>query len=841
MTNDEKLKQLAEERFKAEDSNFQKSLIEYMNGTIDKSKPVLVGKTPLSLTLVGAKKGLDLVITIRSIRKCMSNENEFNHGHNLDFNTMAQLPNHLRNPIMLIKGSEESSENSVVAVSELLDYKNRSIIIAVDINTVKGRTQVNNILTAYGRNRFRNYLENNIARNGIIAVNKEKADNMFQSLGLQSPQEDTLISYDDSITYTLENVNYPSKNILEMEGKRRNMSNDNITNNAEELREKEKVFMAMDLANFVVKRSLSSDEWESLAYYLFEKNYIDKYPAKGSFGYGLTGKNLNKLVHRMRDGEDISADLSKALLGAKSNEEYREYETYDPYFTEFADDGSMVMPEIYVRFDENSMNLSYGNVSRTIDYPEIGQKYFTLIENEFKEILRDRASEDIVNNIDGFRYLNLDPVLKCFDKLFDKMTEKGSQGLREDDGETKMELYMILRDKENSNKVLSYFYDNLKDYEPKSTHYRRDNMENKTEVIDNFKPNEVIEPKREYIGTMNYRNIKDPVTYKTENELGLAIAEKLRQSNIRFSGVVNEDKSISFSFDRKYIRNFYAIRNSIAPPENNKTQRQRAKTVQAAEVRKSHEQTADSKQPGLKDVLFRRTNELFEKTVSAERSNVSEAEKTAQKNAFSALYGVIEEAGLENEYQAWKNENTQETVKATERKSVQKAAESAYFGNTLQKFVPNKQFLKGVEKTVGVAVAAQLKEAKIKFAGHHNKDGSVTITYDGSKTEAVNRIVEAAQTSVSYSMENRSQEGEIVTQQPVAEAVSEPQVPDVSYTEPVVQNESVRNTEQTSGKSSYNKSLGAARAARAAEEKRKTEAAEGQKTQPTRNNKNVGR
>ncbi len=563
---------------KTVDSIFRLNLADVINHRIDEKKPIVMGKTPNVLTLASADKNSDIIININTIRKCMASPEEHRHGHSLDFETMSKLPSELRNPIMLLKGSVEKS---VVAVTALHDSQDREIIITVDINSANSWHNVNRITSSYGKDEFARYLQSQLKKNNLIAANKEKAEKMIRSLGLQSPQEDTFISYDDSITYTLENVNYPSEK------------------------------------------------------------------------------------------------------------------------------------------------------------------------------------------------------------------------------------------------------------------FRRDNMKNQTEVIDNFKPDEVIEPKRKYIGNMNYRNLQDPITYKTEYELGLAIAEKLRQSNIGFSGVINEDKSISFSFDKKHQSNIYAfydIRDSLE---------KQAHTAQRAETHKVQEQPSRDLQSDLKAILFQSVNNEYEKTVAFGQNDVSKTEYQAQRDIFKALYDIIIAAGLENEYQAWKNENTQETVKATERKSVQKADKSAYFGNTLQKFVPNKQFLKGVEKTVGIAVAAQLKEAKIKFAGHHNKDGSVTITYDGSKEEAVSKIVEAVQTSVSYSIETHSQE-QAVTQEPVAEVVNGPQVPDVSYIEPVEsmvqsQNQSVENAELISGKSSYNRSFGAARAARAAEEKRKTEAAEGQKTQPTRNNKNVGR
>ncbi len=60
---------------------------------------------------------------------------------------------------------------------EGVDFPKRKRFISYDDSIAYTLANVNylskNILTAYGRNRFRNYIENNIARNGITAVNKK--------------------------------------------------------------------------------------------------------------------------------------------------------------------------------------------------------------------------------------------------------------------------------------------------------------------------------------------------------------------------------------------------------------------------------------------------------------------------------------------------------------------------------------------------------------------------------------------------------------------------------------------------------------------------------------------
>ena len=65
----------------------------------------------------------------------------------------------------------------------------------------------NRVTSAYGHNNFTEYLDRQIKSGNVISCNKNKADKMAQSLGLQSPPEETIISFDDSIAYTKQNVN----------------------------------------------------------------------------------------------------------------------------------------------------------------------------------------------------------------------------------------------------------------------------------------------------------------------------------------------------------------------------------------------------------------------------------------------------------------------------------------------------------------------------------------------------------------------------------------------------------------------------------------------------------
>ncbi|MBD5444087.1 MAG: GGDEF domain-containing protein, partial [Lachnospiraceae bacterium] len=111
----------------------------------------------------------------------------------------------------------KSKNNSIVIVTTLSDDKNRNIIIPIDLSVREGRIIVNSIRSSYGRDNFSLYIEKNYNDGNILAINKEKANEIFQSIGKWYPKEETFISFDNSIAYSTANVKYISENFSEKE------------------------------------------------------------------------------------------------------------------------------------------------------------------------------------------------------------------------------------------------------------------------------------------------------------------------------------------------------------------------------------------------------------------------------------------------------------------------------------------------------------------------------------------------------------------------------------------------------------------------------------------------
>lgn len=215
-----------------EDKAFEEIIVRFVDVSQDKiNEQITIGKTPYSLVLAGADGDLPLTISPETIIKCMGDANEVYHGHSLSEEIMKQLPGELRVPTLILKGSHK---NSLVAVTELRDEENNIIIAAVELNSRRARQEVNRVTSAYGKNNVQQYIDRQVNKeHNLIACNKEKADKMFQSLGLQLPPEETFIGFDNSIAFSSENVKGFSEIILENIPPRKENDMENKQNSAD--------------------------------------------------------------------------------------------------------------------------------------------------------------------------------------------------------------------------------------------------------------------------------------------------------------------------------------------------------------------------------------------------------------------------------------------------------------------------------------------------------------------------------------------------------------------------------------------------------------------------------
>ncbi|MCM1523787.1 MAG: hypothetical protein NC120_04945 [Ruminococcus sp.] len=217
------------------------------------SKPLVIGKTPNIFAICDKSVNADndLVITKKIIEKCMRPELRDetgkrlkNSGHYLTEKQLAKALDNLKKPVMVLKGS---LDNTFVAVTDFKDNKGKEIIIAIEYNKVGDVGKINSVSSAYGKDNFPTYIKDNIKKNNLIAVNIEKANKMLLSIGVDFPKANTFISFDNSIAYSMTNVNYPKEKILENKGDERSMTEQQMLEQIEALRrEFEEKFSGME-------------------------------------------------------------------------------------------------------------------------------------------------------------------------------------------------------------------------------------------------------------------------------------------------------------------------------------------------------------------------------------------------------------------------------------------------------------------------------------------------------------------------------------------------------------------------------------------------------------------
>lgn len=163
------------------------------------SKPLTIGSPSEILVKCGAKKDDLITITKKVIDKSMRQEIRDvngrmigNTGHGLTEQMIVASIKELEEPLMIFKGKQN---NSLLILTEVIDQKERNIVIAIELERLEGFSKVISVRSIYGRDNINNYICMNIDDNNLLAANKEKADELLRSIGKSYPKENTFISY----------------------------------------------------------------------------------------------------------------------------------------------------------------------------------------------------------------------------------------------------------------------------------------------------------------------------------------------------------------------------------------------------------------------------------------------------------------------------------------------------------------------------------------------------------------------------------------------------------------------------------------------------------------------
>lgn len=167
--------------------------------------------------------------------------------------------------------------------------------------------------------------------------------------------------------------------------------------------EEEVLFQQADLAKFLAERTLSSDEWEDMAYPLFSSGYLDKHKPsdKATFGYNLSESALYDLAQRFHDGEDIRRELALGLLGGGTTADiefiFEQGEISDRtyYYAE------NLRHALHTEKTEDGYHCNFSGMERFVSFEEIGQAFIDRIHEEFDDLaywaVLDYIKDDILD------------------------------------------------------------------------------------------------------------------------------------------------------------------------------------------------------------------------------------------------------------------------------------------------------------------------------------------------------------------------------------------------------------------------------------------------------------
>lgn len=183
------------------------------------------------------------------------------------------------------------------------------------------------------------------------------------------------------------------------------------------LTEEEVLFPKADLAKFLAERTLSSDEWEDMAYPLFDSGYLDKHKPsdKAVFGYHLSEPALYDLAQRYHDGEDIRRELALGLLegsGAADIEfifEQGEISDRTYYYAE------NLRHSLHTERTEDGFKCSFSGMERFVSFEEIGQAFIDRTHEEFNDLAFWWVRDDMLDAIPDISDENISDLLTAFD------------------------------------------------------------------------------------------------------------------------------------------------------------------------------------------------------------------------------------------------------------------------------------------------------------------------------------------------------------------------------------------------------------------------------------------
>ena len=219
--------------------------------------------------------------------------------------------------------------------------------------------------------------------------------------------------------------------------------------------EEDIMFSQADLAKFLAERTPSSDEWEDMAYPLFENGYLGKHKPsdKVAFGYHMNEPAFYDLAHRYHDGEDIRKELALGLLEGNTAADIEfvfeqgvmSDRTY--YYAE------NLRHSLHFERTEDGYMCSFGGMERFVSFEEIGQAFIDRIHEEFEDLMYWRVLDYIRDDIPDISDDTVRELMTAFDGSAMADWEKGDN--KPKINRIKKALYDILGDEQQTEKAFA--------------------------------------------------------------------------------------------------------------------------------------------------------------------------------------------------------------------------------------------------------------------------------------------------------------------------------------------------------------------------------------------------
>ena len=219
--------------------------------------------------------------------------------------------------------------------------------------------------------------------------------------------------------------------------------------------EEEVLFPKADLAMFLASRTLSSDEWEDMAYPLFENGYIDRVKSHDnfSFGYGLSEHDFYDMARRYHNGDDIRKELALGLMEHTTSEDI-----------EFVFEGGKISDRtfyyaenlrhtLHAEFGEDGIKCSFGGMERFVSFEEIGQAFLDKTKEEFEDLMYWRILDYIRDDIPDISDETVQQLITAFDGAALHGWERGDNQPKIN--RIKKALHDILGDEEQTEKAFA--------------------------------------------------------------------------------------------------------------------------------------------------------------------------------------------------------------------------------------------------------------------------------------------------------------------------------------------------------------------------------------------------